>query len=67
VTVTDKTSGKFLYKIRPESETSLAFGKLDGGEVSARITDKAIQVGGIMVENNIFGGQMAGVVVRSNA
>jgi hypothetical protein len=66
VTVTDKASGKFLYKIRPESETSLAFGKLDGGEVSARITDRSIQVGGITVENNLFGGQMAGVVVRSN-
>jgi len=66
VTVTDKASGKFLYKIRPGSETSVAFGKLDGGETSARISDRSIQVGGITLENNVFAGQMAGVVVQAN-
>jgi hypothetical protein len=63
VTVLDEKSGKFLYKVRPGSETSVAFGKLDGGEISARITDREIQVGGIRVENCSFGGNMAGVVV----
>ncbi len=63
VTVSDKQSGRFLYKIRPASETSVAFGKLDGGEISARITDRMIQVGGITLENNKFVGTMAGVVV----
>ena len=66
LTVTDKISGKFLYKVRPGSETSIAFGKIDGGEISARISDRSIQVGGITVENNQFHGAMAGVVVQSN-
>ncbi len=63
VTVVAKGTGRFLYKVRPASETSVAFGKLDGGEISARISDRAIQVGGITVENNRFIGSMAGVVV----
>ena len=66
LTVTDKTSGKFLYKVRPGSETSIAFGKIDGGEISAHISDRSIQVGGIKVENNQFHGAMAGVVVQAN-
>jgi hypothetical protein len=64
VTITDKISGKFLYKIRPESEPSVVFGKLDGGEVPCRIADGSIQVGGAKVTSNVFDGQMAGVVVR---
>ena len=63
VTVGEKATGKFLYKVRPGSETSVAFGKLDGEEVSARITDRLIQVGGTTLENNRFIGNMAGVVV----
>lgn len=63
VTVSVKESKKFLYKIRPGSETSVTFGKLDGGEITARITDRKIQVGGITLENNQFQGAMAGVVV----
>lgn len=66
VTVSDKSSGRFLYKIRPGSETSVAFGKLKGGEISARIIDRNIQVGGITLENNIFNGVMAGVIVNSD-
>jgi hypothetical protein len=66
VTVFDKESGKFLYKIRPDSETSVTFGKLDGGEISAKITDRNIQVCGITVENNQFIGNMAGVTVKQN-
>ena len=66
VTVVAKGTSRFLYKVRPASETSVAFGKLDGGEISARITDRAIQVGGITVENNRFIGSMAGVVVGTD-
>jgi hypothetical protein len=64
VTVSDRQTGRFLYKVRPHYETSVVFGKIDGGEVSARITDRNIQVGGITLENNVFIGVMAGVVVR---
>ena len=62
--VTDKASQKFLYKIRPGSETSVAFGKLDGSEISARVTDRSLHVGGITLQNNVFAGQMAGVIVH---
>jgi len=64
ISISDKESGRFLYKIRPGSETSVAFGKLDGGEFSATISDKKIQVAGVTLENNIFKGNMAGVIVR---
>ena len=66
VTVSDKQTGRFLYKVRPRYETSVVFGKIDGGEVSARITDRNIQVGGLTLENNVFNGVMAGVVVRAD-
>ena len=66
VTVSEKATGRFLYKVRPGSETSIAFGKLDGGEISARISDRSIQVGGVTIENNQFTGTMAGVVVEPN-
>jgi hypothetical protein len=66
VTVTDKQTDRFLYKIRPGSETSVAFGKLDGGEISAVISDKKIQVGGVTVANNTFAGNMGGVLVRED-
>ena len=66
VTISDKASGNFLYKVRPGSETSIAFGKIDGGEISAKISDRSIQVGGMTASNNTFSGAMAGVVVDSN-
>lgn len=64
VTVSERESGRFLYKIRPDSCTSVAFGTLDGAEISARISDRRIQVGGISLENNRFCGNMAGVIVH---
>lgn len=66
ITVSDKTTGKFLYKFRPESETSIVFGKIDGGEISAKISDKRIQVGGVTIENCTFNGVGAGIVVNKN-
>ena len=64
VTVSEKSSGRFLYKVRPDSETSIAFGTLQGQEVTVRITDQMIQAGSVRLENNRFVGGMAGVVVR---
>lgn len=64
VTVSGKDGGGFLYKVRPGSETSIAFGKLGGGEISVRITDRAIQIGTNRIENGTFGGNMAGVLVQ---
>ena len=45
VTVTNKTTGKFIYKVRPGSETSIAFGTLTGDELVVRITDRMVQIG----------------------
>ena len=63
VTVGDRATGKFLYKIRPSSETSVVFGKIDGGETTVLISDKQIKVGEITLENCVFNGVGAGVVV----
>ena len=63
ITVSEKSTGKFLYKFRPESETSIIFGKIDGGEITAQISDKKIQVGGSTIENCTFNGVDAGIVV----
>ena len=65
VTVSDET-GKFLYKVRPGSETSVVFGKIDGGEISVHITDAYIKVGTDKIQNNLFVGTMAGVVVHED-
>lgn len=63
VTVSDKASGKLLYEVHPDSETSVTFAKLDGGECPAVITEMEIRIGGMIIENNPFHGSMAGVVV----
>lgn len=60
------SGGRFLYKIRPGSETSVVFGTLQGQEIDARITDTMIRVGGVTLQNNTFVGAMAGVVVRAD-
>jgi hypothetical protein len=65
VTVSDKT-GKLLYQVRPQDETSVVFGKKDGGEVSVLLTDRKIRVGLATIKNNTFNGDMAGVVVWAN-
>lgn len=64
VTVSERESEKFLYKIRQGSEISVAFGKIDGGEISVIISDRKIQVGSLDLQNNKSDGNMAGVVVR---
>ncbi len=66
VTVSDRETKRFLYKIRPRSKTSVAFGTLTGRKIKVRITDRMIQVGKSRIENNIFNGVMAGVVLRQD-
>lgn len=63
VTVVDRKTGRFLYKVRPGSETSVVFGTIRGKEISAVVTDRRIRVGGITVENCVFNGVGAGIVV----
>lgn len=52
ITVSDKKSGKFLYKFRPDSETSIVFGSIEDGEITAKISDKKISVGGMTIEKS---------------
>ena len=66
ITVSDKNTGRFLYKIRPGSETSVVFGKLDGGKIDALITDTMVKVGSLILKNNTFSGIMVGIRVDDN-
>jgi hypothetical protein len=66
ITVSDRKSSRFIYKIRPDSETTVAFGRIDGEEISVRITDTHIHVGTNTIENVTFNGVGAGVVVNPN-
>jgi len=66
VTASEKGTGKFLYKFRPEPETYIVFRKLDGSETSARISDKQIQVGSVTVRNCIVEGIGAGIALDEN-
>jgi hypothetical protein len=63
ITVSEKRTNRFLYKIRPGSETSVAFGMLEKGNVVVRITDAFLQIGSTKVQNNVFDDNMAGVIV----
>lgn len=63
ITVAEKSTGRFLYKVRPGSETSLVFGTIKGDKISAIINDRLIKVGGIQIENCVFSGVGAGIVV----
>ena len=63
VTVSDKASGKLLYEVHPDSETSVTFAKLDGGKCPAVITEMEIRIGGMIIENNPFHDSLGGVVV----
>jgi hypothetical protein len=75
ITVTDK-AGRFTYKVRPASETSVVFGTLRGEEIEVRITDRAIRVLrrlesgelelAVQVDNSMFDGVAAGVVVDAD-
>jgi len=64
LTVAEKPNGKYLYAIRPGYETSVVIGKLDGKEISVKMSTTKIQVGGITLTNNKFDGNLAGIIVR---
>lgn len=52
VTVSDIDSGRYLYKIRPENELSIALGTLVGEEITVVIRDKEIYVDTNRVADN---------------
>ncbi len=63
VTVSEKDSGRPLYKVCPDSDVSVIFAKQDGGEFSAVITDSEIRIGGMIISNHHYRDSMAGVFV----
>lgn len=63
VTVSDRTTGKFLYKVFSGSATRVTFRKEDGGDCPVVVTDREIRIGGMVIENNPFRGAMGGVIV----
>ncbi len=63
ITVSERPSGTYLYKVRPGFETSVVFRKEDGGKCRALITERDIQIGGLIVENRLFDGFLGGVIV----
>lgn len=66
VTVTDHDTKRFLYKVRPASETSIVFGTLRGEEVEVKITDRSIRIGTNTLINNSFDGMNVGVTVEAD-
>jgi len=66
VTALEKGTGKFLYKFRPEPETCIVFGQVDGSQTSARISDKQVQVGDVTVRNCMLEGIGAGIALDEN-
>lgn len=66
ITVSNKNSGDFIYKIRPDSETSVLFGTIEGEEISVKVTDSLIKIGTSEVKNCAFNGVGAGVVINKN-
>ena len=66
ITVTDKNTNQFIYKVRPGSETSIVFGTMKGKELNVTISDKTIKIGSSTIENCTFNGVGAGVVINKN-
>ena len=66
ITVSDKDSGKFLYKIRPESKSTSIFGSINGEETEIKITDKEIRVGTNSFQKNMVIGLSVGIMVDKN-
>lgn len=66
ITISDRISQKFLYKIRPDSETSIIFGTLSGENISAVINDKEIRIGKGKITRNTVAGCDVGVIVEEN-
>ena len=63
ITVSEKETEKFLYKFQPESETNFIFGKIGGGEISVKISEKGFILNGITLDDCAFNDVAAGVQV----
>lgn len=78
VTVRDPDHGGFLYKIRPDSESTIVFGRLPAEEVTVKINDQRIVVEGMApgsrepqrlhtIERNAVSGDSVGLRVDGHS
>jgi hypothetical protein len=63
MTVSEKVSGRFLYQVCSDAETIVTFEKPAGERFSVVISDTKIRAGGMIFNNHLFRGAMAGVLV----
>ncbi len=63
VTMSDRHTGRFLYSIHLGPEINIGLGKIDGGVLTARITDNHILVGDHHIDNHEFNGASTGIIV----
>ena len=66
ITVTDRKTNQFIYKIRPGSETSIVFGTVEGKELNISISDTQIKIGSNTFKSLTFNGVEAGIVINKN-
>ena len=66
IIVSDKTSNKFIYKIRPSSETSIVFGTLSSGYITAAVSNEVIKVDANTFTTNMYQGFGVGIIVTED-
>ena len=66
ITVAAKESNRFIYKIRPASETSIVFGNIVGDNLSVKINDRQIIVNTNIFERNMISNLPVGLTVKLN-
>jgi hypothetical protein len=67
ITVSDKKTGKLLYKIKPGPEIEIVFSKNDGGEIFAKISsENQLKVGKMKREILQFNGETATLGIRDD-
>lgn len=64
LTVGDRKTGDFLYKIRPGKKDSAIFGKIEGEETEIKIRDRFIEIGGARLKENVVFGSPIGIAIR---
>jgi hypothetical protein len=66
ISVVNRETNQFIYKVRPGSETSIVFGTIGGKELNVSVTDQQIQIGSSKIVNCTFNGVGAGVVINKS-
>jgi len=66
VTVSNKETGRFMYKVRPGSDTSIVFGTLQDEELEVIINDQEVKVGSNVFRKNLVVGSQTGIVIDEN-